>query len=159
MEKQILTPSFKENLLPLTVEWVEKMYKAKLVGEFALTEHADVAAQLYYQKVIPPETYERVQNPKDVSNYFLLYFRPDELDQSFGAYIANGAGVAGRKRTGVVTKEGKFYYSRHRHDLVHYGLGNFIDGGDSYTRGTFSLDDTLVQFSIVDGEIVRDHNV
>lgn len=54
----------------------------------------------------------------------------------------------------AVLHDGKYYYSRHRHDFVVYGNGaGFIDGGRDYTK--WNGVGQIVEIAIVDGVFHR----
>ena len=149
---KILKPVMPE-IVSINRKVIERQYDAKFVGEFPTSEHSTEAGMLFYQEEIPPETYTRVKNPNDVSNYLFFYTVWDFDLTTARLWVKNGATIAGKIRNGLLLGDGSFIYSRHRHDFVSHG-NSFIDGGDSYTRRSSLAADTPVTFKIVAGDIV-----
>jgi hypothetical protein len=120
----------------------------KFVGEFQSPINGEISTSgmLFWQKEIPEETYKRVKNPNDVSNYAFVFRGIDGR-----LWIRNGLPWAEKKYTGKITPNGDFIYSRSRHDCVIHD-DCMIDGGEDYVR-SFGKGE-LVDFHIKDGEIV-----
>lgn len=120
----------------------------KFVGEFQSPINGEISTcgMLFWTKEIAPEVYERVKNPNDVSNYAFVYYDPLYK----GWMIRNGLSCAEKTRNGLITPNGDFIYSRHRHNYIEHD-GCMIDGGDDYLR--CSGKGKAVMFTIVDGEI------
>ncbi len=114
-----------KHALPRSNQWLKLDVVAKLypdsiyVGEFPIEEGAVTAGSLFWQPNPPPE----------YSNYFMLYF----CHLREGIYITSGEAQANKEYSGIITPNGDFIYSRHRHDYVEHD-GCMIDGGDAYTK-------------------------
>lgn len=149
-----LTPSM-QPITTISVERTQQHFGGVYVGEFPVDKHATQSGLLFYQNPIPEHVYKQVVNPDDVSNYYFVWvdYTPGEFTRA-KLMIRNGLRIAERVRHGVITKDGLFLYSRHRHDFVSNG-NTFVDGGDSYFRHNTGEGDRLIVFKIEAGKLVE----
>jgi len=126
-----------KHALPPINKWLDQTKlkdqypEAVFVGEFPVAPHANIAGSLFWQP----------NPPHDYSNYFLIYYNPFRES----VYITSGKPQSETIYTGLITPNGDFIYSRHRHDCVNHD-GCMIDGGDAYVRTNSQGD--LVTFRI-----------
>jgi len=126
----------------LDVEKVAKLYSekdgvpVKYVCTSALSENAEWAADVFYRETPHPEFGNR---------YFALYNDPI----SGHLMITNADKIEDFNFAMIKDKDGKYWYSSHRHDCLFID-GGMIDGGRSYVR-TNGCDTTL--FKVENGEM------
>lgn len=124
----------------LNLEQLKKEYpEAILVGEFPLKKDATQSGVVFWQPN-PPHGY---------SNYFMMFY----CCLREAVYITSGESQSQQVYNGVLTPNGDFIYSRHRHDCVTHD-GCMIDGGDGHylRRGGKGKD---IKFKMKEGELIR----
>lgn len=128
-----------ENLCGINIRNAEKHYGGRYVGDFCIKNKdgnwANEPVAVFYQPN-PPEGL--------TNKYFGLFVRDDSV------YIVNADSAFDEPITGIVTKDNLVYYSRYRHDYREID-GLMIDGGRDYVK---TNTDRLVEFTVVDGEVV-----
>lgn len=112
----------------------------KYVCTSAIQEQAAFAADVFYRETPHPEFGNR---------YFALYRNP--FSDNAEIMITNADKIENLDFAMIKDKDGKYWYSSHRHDCL-FMDGGMIDGGRAYVRTngceTFS-------FKVKDGEFVN----
>lgn len=130
----------------IDVAKVEQVKNAKYVGEFSLKTKdggfSNQPALVFYQKEAHPQG----------SNYFALFYKFSHKGFPASLMITDTLSSIEDPRVGILNERtGNILYSAYRHDYQFLDE-HMIDGGAEYTRS--SLNGKLVNFTIVDGEIV-----
>lgn len=123
----------------LNLKAVEEKYpESVFVGEFPIKKHSEYSGCVFWQPN-PPHGY---------SNYFMIYMCPVRNT----IYITSGKPQSDQVYTGLLTPNGSFIYSRHRHDYIEHD-GCMVDGGDSYVR--HNMVGELISFRMEGPKLVR----
>lgn len=112
----------------------------KYVCTSAIQEHAEFAADVFYRETPHPQFGNR---------YFALYRNP--FSENAEIMITNADKIENFDFVMIKDKDGKFWYSSHRHDCL-FMDGGMIDGGRSYVRTNGC---ETYGFKIKDGEFVN----
>lgn len=111
----------------------------KYVCTTAVSKHAEFAADVFYRSTPHPDFGNR---------YFALYRNPYAEDAQI--MITNADAVEDFEFGMIEDRDGKYWYSSHRHDCLVID-GKMIDGGRSYIRRG---DHDVKVLKIKDGEFV-----
>jgi hypothetical protein len=104
----------------LNLDKVKEHYpEAIFVGEFPIEKGSEFCGSVFWQP----------NPPHDYSNYFMLYICPLRGQ----VFITSGEKQSTQVYNGIITPNGDFIYSRHRHDYMEHD-GCMIDGGDAYLK-------------------------
>lgn len=118
----------------------------KYVCTSAIHTHGAQAGDIFYRATPHPEFGNR---------YFILFTTNEWAYGVTNLAIANADNVENLNFE-VVEKEGKGYYSRHRHDYQSIHPSVAVDGGRAYLRIVGDISDVKVHlFKVKDGEFVE----
>ena len=139
-----------KNYYPINIEYVEKKYSAKYIGDFSIKQtsgnYTDYPLAIFYVK--NPDT------SKGHSHYFGIGFLDIiVLDGEVNynkAYITRGDS-AFENITGLQLANGNVLISSYGHDYVKE-RDSFIDGGRDYCRYSLSEGDQLVKVEMINGK-------
>lgn len=112
----------------------------KYVCTSAIQEHAAFAADVFYRETPHPQFGNR---------YFALYRNP--FSENAEIMITNADKIENLDFAMIKDRDGKFWYSSHRHDCL-FMDGGMIDGGRSYVRTNGC---ETFPFKVKDGEFVN----
>lgn len=128
------------------VEKVEEHYSKKdgVPVKYVCTSspnlHGTTPADIFYRET---------PHPKFGNKYFGLF--KDSITENL--MITNADELEGAEFVMIQDRDGKYWYSSHRHDCL-FVDGGMIDGGRSYVR-TNGCETSL--FKIENGELVKQH--